>query len=57
LPTGPFPLAEPSSLSKPVTFVTLNRTPSASSKLETTVPRPRLQGFALCEDSPSSGKG
>ena len=33
-PTGPFPLAEPSFLSKPVTFVTLNRTQSTSSELE-----------------------
>ena len=50
-PTGPIPLAKPLFLSKPVTFVALNRTGSTSSKLEAVQTHPRLQGFTLCEDS------
>jgi hypothetical protein len=50
-PSGPFPLAEPSFLSKPVTFLTLNKNRSTSSELDVTRTHPRLQGFALCKDS------
>jgi hypothetical protein len=44
-------------LPDPVTFLMLDQTRNASSKLEATANGPHLQGFALCEDSTPSEKG
>jgi hypothetical protein len=56
-PPGRFPLAEPSSLSGPVTFVTFDGTGATPSELEAKPSNRRLQGFALYEDSTSSVQG